>query len=235
LTAVSPFAAALNGSSGFSAIDRMKPRGVPLPAPVSVPAISASLALVSAENDLVVRIRAGDEQAFEVMYLEYYPPLCAFVVSLVGARDLAEELVQDVLCRVWELRRQWHPAGGTLRGYLFAAARNRALNHIRRRRMEADVAQIAIRDALPLGAGQRTSIPDTDAERADFMRAFGQAIAELPPRCREACLLRWRHGLTYPETAAAMGVTVKAAEALLTRGLKSVRGALGAFALDGPP
>jgi RNA polymerase sigma-70 factor (ECF subfamily) len=173
-------------------------------------------------DDWVTRIRAGDSLAFEALYLAFYAPLCAFVTTIIGNSAPSEDLVQDLLCWIWERRASWQPANGSARRYLFGAAKNRAFNYLKRCRVEARVA-----DLFPVG--NDVPSPLTAAEAADFSSALSRALSDLAPRCRQACVLRWRYGLTYPEIADAMTVSQKAVEALLTRGLKSLRIALGSF------
>jgi RNA polymerase sigma-70 factor (ECF subfamily) len=183
------------------------------------------LVLLPADHALAARIRAGDQAAFEQLYLAYYQPLCACILMLTGRRDLAEELVQDVFCWIWEHRADWNPAEGGVRGYLYRAVRNRALNHLKRH----DVERRATDHSAP-EMGRPASAPDVTAEQTDFDDALARALEELTPRCREACVLHWQHGLTYGEVATVMGVTIKAVEALITRSLKTLRIALGPFA-----
>lgn len=186
------------------------------------------LALVTADltepatDELVRRIRQGDSRAFESLYLAFYPPLCAFVATIIGDAAQSEDIVQDLLCRIWEHRTSWRPTNGGARRYLFGAARNRALNHLKRQRVEAR----AVDASPPRDSGPT---PAHHAEAADFHSALARALADLAPRCRQACVLRWQYGLTYPEIAEAMRITQKAVEALLTRGLKALRSALIAF------
>jgi RNA polymerase sigma-70 factor, ECF subfamily len=189
----------------------------PPPAPVTTD-LAESIA-----DGWVARIQAGDSRAFEALYLAFYAPLCAFVTTIVGNPAQSEDIVQDLLCRIWERREEWRPSSGGARRYLFGAARNRALNHLKRRRIEARAADVFPAD------DHVVPTPDGQAEAQDFSAALARALADLPPRCRQACFLRWRYGLTYPEIAAAMSVTQKAVEALLTRGLKALRVALVAF------
>jgi RNA polymerase sigma factor (sigma-70 family) len=186
-----------------------------------LPAIFPDLAEPAAD-DWVARIRAGDSRAFEALYVAFYAPLCAYVGTIIGNATHSEDLVQDLLCWIWEHRAEWRPTTGGARRYLFGAARNRALNYLKRCRIEANAP-----DLFVVGADAPT--PLSQAEAADFSSALGRALADLAPRCRQACVLRWRYGLTYPEIAEAMRVTQKAVEALLTRGLKSLRIALGSF------
>src|SRR5881628_2581382 len=74
-------------------------------------------------HDLVARIRAGDEAAFEAMFRAYYGPLCRYVAAYLGSRDAAEDAVQGVFVRIWEDRTRW--VVSELRHYLYAAVRRR--------------------------------------------------------------------------------------------------------------
>src|SRR2546430_6799081 len=81
-------------------------------------------------DDLVARIRAGDEWAFEAMFRAYYDPLCRSVAAYLGSRDAAEDAVQGVFARIWEDRARW--VVSDLRHYLYAAVRRRSISQVRR-------------------------------------------------------------------------------------------------------
>lgn len=181
------------------------------------------LALVDDERHWIARIQAGDSQAFEAMYLAYYQPLCAFATACIGSREPSEELVQDVFCRLWQSRDTWRPVEPAVRGYLFNAVRNRALNYLKHEKIEYRYTQWE----PPVGAAPG---PDDEVEAAEFAAAVRIALDALPPRCREACSLRWQFELSYSEIAATMDIAQKSVEGLITRGLKSLRIALRNFA-----
>src|SRR5690606_25190745 len=83
----------------------------------------------------VDRIRAGDRRAFDVLFESYYPALCDFVSARIGSPEVAEELVQDVFIDLWQRRARLDPHAA-LRAFLYRAAKNQALNYLRRRRVE---------------------------------------------------------------------------------------------------
>src|SRR6185436_4165874 len=87
--------------------------------------------------DVVARVRTGDVRAFESLFRAYYGPLCSFAHRYTGERALAEELVQDLFAELWAKRGTWDVRGNA-RSYLFAAARNRALNLRKRQAVERD-------------------------------------------------------------------------------------------------
>jgi RNA polymerase sigma-70 factor (ECF subfamily) len=206
----------------------MKPRGVPVAAPSSALVPSAPLALASADEELVARIRAGDAAAFEALYRAHVVPLTAFIRGYVVSREIAEELVQDVLCRIWEQRATWR-VKDTVRTYLYAAARNHALNHLRHNSVGARWSREAGVGLAASGMGQRAERPDASVGRAELREAIGRGLAALPARMRQACVLRWQHQLGLAEIAEVMGISVKGAEMALMRGTRALRARLAPY------
>src|ERR1700689_4645051 len=86
---------------------------------------------VAAERALVAAVRAGDREAYERVFRAHAAGLTTFVERYVRSPDVAEELVQDLLLAVWRDRARWDPAG-SIGGYLYRAARNRAFNWLKR-------------------------------------------------------------------------------------------------------
>ncbi len=184
--------------------------------------------LLGEEQTLVARVRAGDEAAFEAMFLEYYRPLYAFVNGYVRSRALAEELVQELLMNVWLHRERWQ-VRGSVRTYLFGAARNRALNCTRNQRIAARGTARAAQEATRPGMGQEPPPIDERATWGEFGAALSRAIERLPARQREAFTLRWQAGLSHAEIAAAMGIALKTVEFNLSRACRTLREELAEY------
>lgn len=167
------------------------------------------------------RIRAGDAQAFEQLFRALHAALVGFALRYTGDTARAEEVVQDVFLAIWQARTEWAPLG-SVRGYLFGAVRNRALNVRRRDVLEQDwTTQAAQADTPPLHSVAADA--DAEAEQAELVSLAQAALDALPERCRLVMHLRWREGLSYAEIAVAMGIGVKGVENQLSRGLKAVR------------
>ncbi len=184
--------------------------------------------LLGEEQTLVARVRAGDEAAFDAMFVEYYRPLYAFVHGYVRSRALAEELVQDLLMNVWLHRERWH-VRGSVRAYLFGAARNRALNCTRNQHIAERSELRAAREVTRPGMGQGPPPIDECAMRGELGAALGRAIERLPARQREAFTLRWQADLSHAEIADAMGIALKTVEFNLSRACRTLREELAAF------
>jgi RNA polymerase sigma-19 factor, ECF subfamily len=170
------------------------------------------------------RIRAGDAGAFETLFRDHYHGLCVFAARLVASDAIAEELVQDVLLRVWQQRERW-TVTGSVAAYLYGAVRNQALAYLRHARVER-------RRQDRRGAESRHTIEghvaqaDEAVRGAELAAAIDRAITDLPPRCREAYLLRRQHHLSYAEIAGVMNVTPKTVEIHIGAALKALRASL---------
>jgi RNA polymerase sigma-70 factor, ECF subfamily len=173
------------------------------------------------DRDLVNRVRTGDDKALESIFREHYAGLVAFAARYVGERARAEELVQSLFADLWADRARWR-VDRSVRGYLYTAVRNRALNARRRALVEVDwepVAHVAELDAIQW----RPPRPDEALEMAEDADRLAAAIARLPERCRITMQLRWRDRLSYQEIAETLGISVKGVENQLARGLKALR------------
>lgn len=172
------------------------------------------------EQDLVARIRAGDQRAFETLFKAHYLALRAFVESYVDPAT-SEEVIQELFLALWRKREAWKPAGG-VRAYLFAGARNQALNVIRKRRIASRITEQCIREELLPGSGQVERTPAQQLTTREVETACRQAIRELPESNRLVMMLRWDYGMSHAEIAFVLDTSIKGIEAELTRGLKTL-------------
>jgi RNA polymerase sigma-70 factor, ECF subfamily len=193
--------------------------------PASNTSLSPVPVLVAAlPDDCVARIRSGDIDAFEAVYRAMHAPLVAFGARYTGDTARAEELVQDLFFEIWSRRATWE-VRGSVRAYLYAALRNRALNLRRRDGVEQDWAEAAPHEPLhELHAPASGISDDIDAEAQ--LAELRQALVRLPERCQLIMQMRWMGGLSYAEIASALDITVKGVEIQLSRGLKALRRAL---------
>jgi len=174
-------------------------------------------AFQGSRQDLVARIRAGDEAAFEAMFRAYYDPLCRYVAAYLGSRDAAEDAVQAVFVRVWEDRARW--AVSDLGHYLYAAVRRRAISQVRRIAVRRRAAPLLV--LAEIGAGGTT--PDAEFEAGELWRRVERALDTLPPRTRAAFVLSRRDGLSYREVASRMDISPKTVGVHIGRALAALR------------
>ena len=175
--------------------------------------------VASPDASLIARIRAGDEAAYESLYLEYHESLWRFAYTLVRSAEIAEELIQDIFLALWRDRARWRVTT-SIRLWLYGAVRNRAMNH---RRHERVVATAAVRESAldegerPAGMGVPPTDPHAALEASELDERVDRALATVSERRRIAMTLRWRHQFTPAEIAEVLGTTPEAVRVLLAR------------------
>lgn len=178
----------------------------------------------AADSELLARLRAGDERALEAVFRAHYAAMCGVVRRIVFAPDVAEELVQDVFFKLWSRREQLAEIDA-LRTYLYRAARNTALNHLRRQKLEHAHKERELIKGEPMA----TEATDDGADAGELEVAVRAAISRLPDRCREIFLMSRDGGLTYGQIARELGISIKTVETQMGRALKSLRSSLAEF------
>jgi RNA polymerase sigma-70 factor (ECF subfamily) len=160
----------------------------------------------------------------EEVFREHYVELCAFVFGYVASDDAAEDIVQDLFLAIWESPDRWKETGKSPRFLLYVAARNRALDYIKFRRVRERHAENV--------AETPAHTPATAVEnlaRQEVQQALDNAIASLPERAREIFLLSREEGLTYREIAERLELSIKTVETQMSRSLKRLRSELATY------
>lgn len=170
------------------------------------------------------RTRTGcDSDAFEAAFREHYAGLCDYVDSYVRSPEVAHDLVQDLFVNLWD-RCDAGDAPPLNAAYLYTSARNRALKHLRHRRVVSAWAESSAHETLRTG-----DEADHDVRTREVEQAIHVAIDKLPERCREVFLLSRQQHLSYAAIADALGISIKTVETQMWRALKSLRTSLAPY------
>ncbi len=165
-------------------------------------------------TDLYNAFLDGDEYAFEELVRTYRHPLTAFLQRFVSDYDTAEDLAADVFVIVLE-QKKYRPKG-SFRAWLFAIARHKAIDYIRKHRK-----------LLPLESAEDVSGGQDEPEKLLLARerrtAAREAIGRLKDDRRMALLLTSQAGLSYEEAAAVMHKTPMQIRNLCYRGRQQLR------------
>jgi RNA polymerase sigma factor (sigma-70 family) len=171
---------------------------------------------------LAERVRDGDEQAFQTIYLAFFRPLWEFAYSLCDAADVAEDIVQDVFANWWE-RSSTADIRVGLDPYLYGAVRHRALSWRRQTSFRTrDTSTVRV---IAEHAGLSAEVPaaDVKAQENEFARALAEAVDSLPAARRTAFMLRVRHGLEYSAIGEIMDISAQAAMIHVSRARNVLR------------
>ncbi len=180
------------------------------------------------DEELAARVRAGDSDAFAALFKRYYRAMYALAYNYLRSSDEAEDVAESVWIKVWERREAW-ALRGTVNDYLFTAVRNQAINRLRHQRIRRELAERSAIEGSSPAMGSAPAGAQADLEAQALMAAIETAIAQLPPRCREAFVLRRQHGRSLAEIADIMGTSVRTVEAQITKALRLLRERLAEY------
>ncbi|MVM37100.1 sigma-70 family RNA polymerase sigma factor [Spirosoma sp. HMF3257] len=153
----------------------------------------------------------------ELLFRQYFAPLCSHAIRFVYNRQVAEDLVADLFYAFYtkELYKQ---ITGSYRAYLYQAIRNRAYNSLRW--------ELGRQETLPDDLDRpdlETAQPDRLLQQDELYRALEQAVQQLPTQRQRVFLLSRFEGKSYKEIAQEMGLAPKTVENHLLRATSTVR------------
>jgi len=177
------------------------------------------------EAALIQRCTAGDESAFAELVAEHQRMVVQLAVNLLGDRDEALDLSQDVFLRVFRTLGRFR-GRSTLRTWIYRIAVNQARNRHRfwRRRHRADQVPLEVHVAThgELHSSAETE-PDRLLARKELAARLQHALDALPFEQRTAIVLREVDGLSYDEIAYSLGIAVGTVKSRLTRARQVLR------------
>lgn len=172
------------------------------------------------DSALIRGIRNGSIKAFEQMFLRFYPRFYGFALGLVKDEWVAEDVVQNVMMKVW-LRRATLKEDESLYVYIYVLVKYEVLNYFRSKRtsMIERLCDHNVRD-----------VADADIEElyrhAELRKALDEAVEMLPPRRREIFRMSRFEYMTAKEIAGRTGLSVRTVEKHLELALRDLRSRL---------
>src|SRR6476646_11378941 len=150
--------------------------------------------------------------------------LVRYLLYLTGRREYAEDLAQETWIRVLQRGSQYNERQ-RFDPWLFAIARNLAIDYLRKKRKAVQTASLPNdRDAMLLLPTSGPSPFEAAAQSEDAMRLAGR-LQILPPLYREALLLRFQEDLSLLEIAQVVGAPATTVSSRIYRGLAALRSA----------
>ena len=186
--------------------------------------------MARSDVQLMLDVKAGDEQSFELLLHRYRSPLVNFLYRMVRNREQAEDLAQEVFLRVYRARADYVPSA-KFTTWLFRIATNLALNSVRdtrHQRMEISLDAPLTTDSedgdeRPIDVADKH--PDIEQHLVEQARSkmIRRAIEKLPEKQRAAVLLHKYQELDYSEIAKILECSESALKSLLFRAYEALR------------
>jgi RNA polymerase sigma-70 factor (ECF subfamily) len=186
--------------------------------------------MARSDVQLMLDVKAGDEQSFELLLQRYRTPLVNFLYRMVRVREEAEDLAQEVFLRVYRARQDYVPSA-KFTTWLFRIATNLALNSVRdnrHQRMEISLdAPVTVDaedgDEKTLDIAEKN--PNIEQHLVEEARKnmIRHAIDKLPAKQRAAVLLHKYQELDYGDIAKILECSESALKSLLFRAYETLR------------
>ncbi len=185
---------------------------------------------VETDDELLLRLRDGDEAAFEVLVTRYHQPLLRLARSMVASPAVAEEAVQDTWMGVVRGIERFE-GRSSLKTWLFRILGNRARSAGSHEPATVPIEALHAVDPTRFDAGGAWADPlepwtDASDRRLDastWSPVLKAALDDLPPRQRQVVLLRDVEGLDHDEACDILGITAGNQRILLHRGRSRLR------------
>jgi RNA polymerase sigma-70 factor (ECF subfamily) len=183
-------------------------------------------ALMNSTQELVARVRSGDEEAFRLIFDRYSRPVLSFIYDMVGDRSLAEDLAQETFVRAYRgldsLREE-----SKLSTWLFAIAKNCAREQLRTRRRDESNVEIDAEPAFELHDHART--PSGALLDKELSGVITAALQKLDEDKRTVFTLKVLQQRSYEEIAEITGFSVGKLKTDLHRARAEMRRRIGPY------
>lgn len=162
-----------------------------------------------------------DVAAYKKLFFHFFLPLKSFSFSILKTKEIAEEVVSDVLIEIWARRKQL-PEIEDLKMYLYVSVRNASL----RKLQQTQKTTVLSLDELEVEFA--SADPDAEASliTGELAKKIELAIDQLPPQCKIIFKLAKEDKLKYKEIAVLLNISVKTIDNQLSTALKKIASVL---------
>lgn len=165
---------------------------------------------------------SGDVRALEHLYERHARAVFSLALKLLGEREAAEEVVQETFLKLWQRPETYAPERGRLIAWLLGVAHHRAIDRLRRRKLEQRYG--AAQQAFETVVSDRDPVDDVLTSLRG--EAVARALRTLPTAQRIAVELAYLRGMTQVEIAAALGEPLGTIKTRLRLAMQKLRGSL---------
>jgi RNA polymerase sigma-70 factor (ECF subfamily) len=179
--------------------------------------------LLLADEDLISLVRRGDAEAFAALYDRHSRPAYSLAYRMMGERQSAEDLVQEVFLKVWRGAGSYRAERGSVRTWILSIVHNRGIDQLRstasRRRMQEKVEASAPRS--------QPSEAFAQSWRNSQREQVREALSALPEEQLKILELAYFSGYTHVEIAGLLDLPLGTVKGRMRLGLKKMRNYFG--------
>jgi RNA polymerase sigma-70 factor (ECF subfamily) len=182
------------------------------------------------DAEIMLRVKAGDDAAFDHLVEKFRRPLVGFLYRMARSHAVAEELAQEVFLRVYRSRGSYR-ADAKFTTWMYRIATNLAVNHARDTRGRRG--EVSLDEPSEGGVAFEVADGEPTAEQEllqrERVRAIRSHVDALPERQRLAVVMHKYQGLDYRQIAQVLKLSESATKSLLFRAYETLRESLKEF------
>lgn len=168
-------------------------------------------------------LQQGSHEAFEAVFLAYYPKVKAFIYGYIKSAPDAEELAEELFVNLW-INHAAIDTSKSFDSFLHTIARNSAINFLKHKYVHD-----AYLSAAPAAGCSSTSEEDFIARELGLL--IDDAVEKMPPQRKKIYQLSRHEGLSNEEIATRLNTTKRNVESQLSLALKEIRKVISCFFL----
>ena len=166
------------------------------------------------DESLLIAFGHGDRDAARALTIRLTPRVLGYAARVLNDRAEAEDVAQEAMLRLWRIAPEWRQGEAKVTTWLYRVVTNLCTDRLRKRR------NVGL-DSIEEPADDAPNVV-TNMLNAQRMSALEQALQSLPERQRQAVVLRRIEGVSNPEIADVMDLSVEAVESLTARGKRAL-------------
>ena len=178
------------------------------------------------DEDLLLRVGAGDDRAFRELFARYAGVAHALAFRLVRQAQVSEEIVQEAFLSVWRSPERYDRTRGSVRSWLMGTVHHRAVDAVRREQAQRRRAD----HAAAMGRGVAEDLTDEVLSAIDLpreRRLVRRALAELPDEQRDVIKQMYFEGMSQSQIAERTGLPLGTVKSRTLLGMRRLRAHLG--------
>jgi RNA polymerase sigma-70 factor (ECF subfamily) len=185
------------------------------------------------DAEVMLRVKAGDQSAFDFLVQKYRRPLVSFMYRMARNMAAAEDLAQEVFLRVYRSR-QTYEASAKFTTWLYRIATNLAVNHARDTRKERPEVTVSLDEpdeetGTTMDVADGTITAEESLVRRERMLAIRNKVEGLPERQRLAVIMHKYQQMDYKQISDVLKLSESATKSLLFRAYETLREQLKQF------
>ncbi len=174
------------------------------------------------DHVLIFECRAGNINAFDVLFDRYVNKLHFFALQYLKDYSLTEEIVMDIMARLWE-KREGFTAELSLGPYLFRSVKNAIIDHYRKKSLETVLLKQSHEDLAV------SNLTEDNFAFYELQKVYQINLEKLSPQRRRVFEMSRHDNMTYPQIAKNLNLSVKTVESHVSAALSYLRKSMSIY------